>query len=268
MTPLYDVFFGAHRSDLWGDYLAGLPPAVHGNAVLLRKGLVQAGTSAVREAVPLSADGNAALVVSFECAGSDSRGTRVAVCASHLETEAASKRKHQVAKILDYFDSDVFQGGHRGERHPGPGEGPGDGGDASSNSGEKVAAHSDSGGTPGGSCRPCVLIWGGDFNASRDAPEMAAAFASGFTDASVHATLDGPSDFGAEGYGWIDTPIDHVLAKGHNRVEAARPCHPGARVRLHRGGNGSGPSALGPRLEWTLRTFGSDHMPVGCTLVL
>ncbi len=76
--------------------------------------------------------------------------------------------------------------------------------------------------------------------------------------------MDGSSDFTAEAYGDIDTPIDHVFARGDLAVASARAHHPW--VLAHGFSGDVSPQAVGPRTEWALRTYGSDHMPVGCTL--
>lgn len=114
----------------------------------------------------------------------------------------------------------------------------------------------------------CPVVWGGDFNASVEAPELRVALAGeqAFTVAS-HGRRVAPSDFGSVLYGFGDVPIDHVLVRGAS-VQPGSALEADVWVFEHLCGGRSSPATLGPRFEWTLRTYGSDHMPVGCTLVL
>ena len=115
-------------------------------------------------------------------------------------------------------------------------------------------------------------IWGGDFNASRDAPELVPIVPAGYVCLSYRK---GASAFGAEPYGWIDTPIDHVFVRDCvGCAVAATPmlAHPfvtsaeGRAPKLVSDDYDAVARCMGRRVEWNLTQFGSDHMPVGCTL--
>eukprot|EP00759_Apiculatamorpha_spiralis_P034650 PhF_6_TR35724/c0_g1_i3/m.51872 len=118
-----------------------------------------------------------------------------------------------------------------------------------------------------GPLSPWVVIIAGDFNTSSSSSEVQPLFSVGFECVSYRP---GSSAFGAEPYGWVDTPIDHVFVfKNKMKYDddgKIRSIPLPAPIALADVFDESVP--LGRKIEWELRTFGSDHVPVGATIFL
>ena len=222
----YHFFSATHGPHLWSDYL----PAGQDPSV------PHGNTILIRKTVGSATDFVLSCVELSEDGNTmavvEGRGLRIFNV--HLETLHADIRRAQIASLL--------------QKYPAP--------------------------TPGG-----IDILAGDLNAPLpwlrpllvEDGEYLPVGCVGFLAA---AARPGSSAFAAEQYGveFVGQQIDHVMLRGLRETEHAYHAHPAEdyvllddKTRVGYPGCVSD-EVLGPKVEWILRQYGSDHMPVGCTI--